>query len=281
MSSRVDRLADDLVVLRILRLGLAGRIERVAPLLVPVELDVEVAPADQLGIGRLLRRIALGVHDAVGDGERVGRQAELRRRHLDEDAARFGRGHAHLLAAELDTGGAGGAALVHAGGGVSHDHGDGLERHVEFLRHHLPDGDEQALAHVHLPEEGGDGAVGIDRDIGGELVGHQRRSCRALRERLSDVEHGVEPDRHADRYDQRAAGLEHCTAGELRGFFLSGHGRLPQPIIADARLTARRMLICVPQRHLRPVSASLIWASFGFLFWLSSDAAVMIQPLMQ
>jgi len=161
----VDRLADDLVVLRVLRLRLAGGIERVAPLLVPLELDVEVAPADQLGIGRLLRRIALGVHDAVGDGERIGRQGELRRGHLDEHAARFGRGHAHLLAAELDAGGAGGAALVHAGGGVAHDHGDGLERHVEFLRHHLPDGDEQALAHVHLAEEGGDGAIGIDRDI--------------------------------------------------------------------------------------------------------------------
>ena len=130
----------------------------------------------------------MALHDAVGDGERIGRQAELRRGHLDQDAARFGRGHAHLLAAELDAGGAGGAALVHAGGGVAHDHLDGLERHVEFFRHHLPDGDEQALAHVHLAEEGGDGAVGIDRDIGGELVGRQRRLGRALRERLADVE---------------------------------------------------------------------------------------------
>ena len=50
---------------------------------------------------------------------------------------------------------------------------------------------------------------------------------------------------------------------------------------AAARLTARRMPICVPQRHLRPVSAFLISASVGFLFRLSSAAAVMIQPLMQ
>ena len=225
------------------------------------------------------------MHDAVGDGELVGRQAELGRGHLDQHAARLGGGHAHLLAAELDAGGAGGTPLVHAGGGVAHEDGDGLERHVELFRHHLSDGDEQAVAHVHLAEEGGDGAVGVDRDEGGQLVGHQRRLGRdrggVLRERPPQAEDGVERDRHPDRNHQCAAGLEHGAAGELRGFFLSGHGRLPQPIIADARLTARRMLICVPQRHLRPVSASLISASLGFLFWLSSEAAVMIQPLMQ
>ena len=265
-----DRLADDLVVLRVLRLRLAGSIERIAHLLVPVELDVEVAPADQLGIGRLLRRIGLGVHDAVADGERLRRQAELGGRHLDEHAPRLGGGHAHLLAAVLDAGRARGAALVHAGGGVAHDHGHGLERHVELLRHDLADGDEQALAHVHLAEEGGDGAVGIDGDVGGELVGSERRlrplRQGTLREGLADAEYGVEPDRRADRDHQRAAGLEQRTAGELRGFFVSGHRRLPQPIISDARLTARMMPICVPQRHLRPVSASLISASVGFFF---------------
>src|SRR5262249_38745801 len=104
---------------------------------------------------------------------------------------------------------------------------------------------------------------------------------RALRKCLADAEHGLEPDRHADRDDQCAAGLEHRATGEVRDFFVSGHGRLPQPIISDARLTARRMLMWVPHRHLRPVSASLISASLGFLLRLSSAAAVMIQPLMQ
>src|SRR5262249_30122885 len=139
-----DRLADDLVTLGILRLCLARGVEGVAILLVPIELDVEIAPADQLGVGRFLARIVLGVHHAVGDGERVGREPELRRRHLDEHAARLGRGHAHLLAAHLDAGRARGTALVHAGGGIAHDYGDGLERHVELFRHHLADGDEQA-----------------------------------------------------------------------------------------------------------------------------------------
>ena len=45
--------------------------------------------------------------------------AELLRRHLDQHAARFGGGHAHLPAAQLDAGGAGGAALIDAGGGVA------------------------------------------------------------------------------------------------------------------------------------------------------------------
>src|SRR5262249_53342718 len=52
-------------------------------------------------------------------------------------------------------------------------------------------GDEQALAHVHLAEEGGDGAVGIDGDVGGELIGRERR-LGALREGFADAEHGIE-----------------------------------------------------------------------------------------
>src|SRR5262249_4720211 len=44
----LDALADDLVILEVFRLGLARCIERVAVLLVPVELDVEVLAADQL-----------------------------------------------------------------------------------------------------------------------------------------------------------------------------------------------------------------------------------------
>ena len=212
----LDRLADDLVVLRVLRLGLAGRIEVVADLLVPVELDVEVAPADQFGVGRLLRRIGLGMHDAVGDDERIGGKAELLRRHLDQHAARLRRRGAHLHAAALDAGRARGTALVHAGAGVGHEHGDGLERHVELFRHHLGDGDIEALAHVHLAEEGGHRAVGIDRDVGGELIGHERR-LGALRKGRSHAEHRIERDRRADRDHERATRLEHRAAGEVGG----------------------------------------------------------------
>src|SRR3954469_13551668 len=55
----------------------------------------------------------------------------------------------------------------------------------------------------------------------------------------------------------------------------------PQPIIVAARLTALRMLTCVPHRHLRPSSACLISASDGLFFSARKIAAVMIQPLIQ
>ena len=150
----LDRLADDLVLGVLLGLRLAGGIERVAHLLVPVELDVEVFAADQFGIAGLLVAVEGRAHRAVDDDELVSRRAELLGRHVQQHAARLGRGHAHLLAAELDAGRARCAALVHAGRGVAHVDLHGLERHVELFRHHLADGDEQAVAHVHLAEEG-------------------------------------------------------------------------------------------------------------------------------
>ncbi len=134
-----DRLADDLVLLVVLRLRLAGRVERIADLLVPFELRVEVLPADQLGIGDLLVRVALGVDDAVGDGELIRRDVQLRRRHVDQHAARLGRCVAHLLAAELDAGRARRATLVHAVAGLAHDHFDGLVGHVELFGDDLAD----------------------------------------------------------------------------------------------------------------------------------------------
>jgi hypothetical protein len=50
----LDRLADDLVLAGFLGLRLAGRVQRVAVLPVPVELDIEILPADQLRIGDTL-----------------------------------------------------------------------------------------------------------------------------------------------------------------------------------------------------------------------------------
>ena len=203
-------------------------------------------------------------------------------RHLDQYAARFGGGDAHLLAAVLDAGGAGGAALVHAGGGVAHEYLDGLERHIELFGNHLADGDEDALAHVHLAEIGIDGAVGVDRNEGRELIRRERRlRSHALRVGGLHLQHSIERRpacRPTRRTCRRPAG---SSGGRTWSFFHFGHDRLPQPIISAARLTARMMPICVPQRHLRPVSASLIWASVGFFFSLSSAAADMIQPLMQ
>ena len=163
----LDRLADDLVILRVLRLGLARRVQRIAVFAVPVELHIEIAAADQFGVAYLLCCVAYGVDDAVGHRQLIRRQAEFFCRQLDQHAPRFGCGHAHLLAAVLDAGRAGGAALVHARFGVAHEHADALERHVELFRHDLADRGIETLRHVGLAEEGGDRAVGIHRDVGG------------------------------------------------------------------------------------------------------------------
>ena len=106
------------------------------------------------------------------------------------------------------------------------------ERHVEFLGHHLPDGDMQPVAHIHLAEKGGDRSVGIDRDVGGQLVGRQRRlhgggAAGGLRIGLAHRQYGVKAHRHADGNDQRAAGLQQGAAGEGGGVFELGHDALP------------------------------------------------------
>src|SRR5262249_33547301 len=178
-------------------------------------------------------------------------------RHLDQHAPRFGGGGAHLLAAPLHPGRAGGAALVHAGGGVPHHHRDAAARHVELFRHALADGGEQPLPPVHRAEEGRYGAVGLDRDVGVELARDERRLA-ALRGGRIDRQHGVESDRHADRDHQRARAFEQRAAGEVRHFFHSGHGGLPQPIISAARFTARRIAPWGPPRQFRPHPPPLI-----------------------
>src|SRR5262249_40525423 len=116
----LNRLADDLVVLRIFRLGLARRVERIAELAVPGKRYIKITAADQFGIAAALRHLGAGMTAAVVDREPLGRHAEPLRRELDENAVRFGGGRAQLLAAFLDAGGARGAALIHTGAGIAH-----------------------------------------------------------------------------------------------------------------------------------------------------------------
>ena len=276
----LDRLTDDLVIFRVLRLGFAGRVKRIADLLVPVELDVEVATADQIGIADLLRGVARGVDDAVRHCQLIGGKSQLVCRHVDQYASRFRGGDTHLPAALLDAGRAGGAALVYGDRRVAHEHLDRLERHVELFGDHLADGNEHALAHVHLAEVGRHGAIGVDRDVGRQLIRRQRRLGRDRHSVVGRAD-GLERDRGADRDHECAAGSQQSAARKGCGFFVSGHDGLPQPIAAAARLTARRMAMCVPQRHFSPVSASRISASVGFFLSRRNAAAVMIQPLMQ
>src|SRR5260370_14354576 len=122
-----------------------------------------------------------------------------------------------------------------------------------------------ALAHIHLAEEGEDAAVGTDGDPGIELVGGK---CR-----LAGIAGGSGNGGQVDRADERAGAPQEITPGKRK----FAHCSLPQPVAA-ARLTARRMARWVPQRHLRPESPSRISRSLGCGLSLSSAAAVIIQP---
>ena len=264
------RLADDLVGGGRLWLRLPLGDEVVAELAVPLHRQVEIAPADQLAIADLARRIARHGDDTVGYLEPVGRDPEPCRCHLDQHAARLGRGVAQRDAALLHPGAAAGAALVDGQGGVAHHDTDPCQRHVELLGDDLGDRDIDPLAHIHLAEIGDDTAVGLDREPAVELVGGERRldRCAGLR--------GGEPAGKGEGDDERAGALEEAAAVD-REF---GHRPLPYAACA-ARRTARRIAICVPQRHLRPESPSRICCSEGCGVSRSNAAAVMIQPLRQ
>src|ERR1700722_14034351 len=99
-----DWLAYDFVLARLLGLRLAGRVQRVANLLVPGELNVEILSADQLRIGNALRWIVGNADDAVVDNEAFDRCRERGSGHLDQHAPCFRRRHTHLFAAELNAG---------------------------------------------------------------------------------------------------------------------------------------------------------------------------------
>src|SRR5581483_6463710 len=78
---------------------------------------------------------------------------------------------------------------------------------------------------------------------------------------------GVEGDR--ERHDERAGAPQELAAVHL-------HAASPA-----ARLTARRMRMCVPQRQRLPSMALRMSVSLGFGFLASKAAAVMTIPLMQ
>ena len=74
----------------------------------------------------------------------------------------------------------GGARPAHVEGAaaVAHDHAYFFERNVDLLGHHLGDGGAEPLPAVDLAVIGDDRAVGLDGDVGGELVAGERRPRR-------------------------------------------------------------------------------------------------------
>ncbi len=180
---------DDAVFGRRLNLRLDLDVHGVAGLLVPLDLAVEIAAADQLGVADFFRRVGDRAHHAVVDAQLLDRKPELLRGGFHEQLARFGRRAAQGPRARLDAGAAGGSALVAGERRVAHHDVDLVDVHIELVGHDLRDRDIERLAHVHLAEEGGDAAVGQNRDPGIELGGNKRRldaGCGSLRKSFAD-----------------------------------------------------------------------------------------------
>src|SRR5258708_4899851 len=183
--------------------------------------------------------------------------------------------------AGLDPGAAAGPALVAGEAAVAGDHRDAAVRNVELVGDDLADRDIDALAHVHLAEERRDMALAVDGDPRIELARMQWRPALWHWPALADLgQRSAGRGRHGDGDDERAGGLQQRATGNRPGPDHC-HGGLPHAIALAARFTARRIAICVPQRHLMPLSASPICSSLGFFVRLRNDAAVMIQPLTQ
>ena len=201
-----------------------------------LQADLDLAPADELGVRRLFGRVLRVVDGAVLGEEGVLGDAEARGGQLEEDAAGFGRrlpqGRPEVLGAAR----AEGARVVGAEVRVAHDHVHRVERDVELLgQHHGQRGDD-ALAHLDLAGEAGDAAVGTDLEIGVGVVGVAAVGAA----RSADLGVGAVAGREED--DEAAAGeLEELAAlegrpgiGAHRVFVVAGfeglialHGRPP------------------------------------------------------
>ena len=169
---------------------------------------------------------------------------------------------------------------------VAHHHADAIDGHIQLIGDDLRDGGVDALPHVHLAEEGGDPPCRVDGDPGVELF---RR----------DVAHGG-----SDRAGLLRLGFgktqQRCTAGghqqqtralqELAPIQRVRRGAHACPVVAApavlricaaARSTARRMAMCMPQRHFRPASSWRIWSFVGAELRSSSATTFITQALVQ
>ncbi len=145
----------------------------------------------------------------------------------------------------LDSGAAAGAALVHRPGGVAHHNADPLERDVEFFGDDLGDRDIHTLAHVHLAEIGDDIAVRLDAEPAVQPIRAQRRLHRGTGLRAKPPGMPIEMTRAPVPLKRLQRSTENWA---IENWVI-----LASPYAAwAARLTARRMAICVPQRHLSP-----------------------------
>src|SRR4029078_5731254 len=113
--------------------------------------------------------------------------------------------------------------------------------------------------------------------------------CNGLRRRDGLSRSGrTESIADRERHDQRAAGFQEIATSCVEDRHVGGvldtgfaHGLLLYAMRSAARLTARTMRRCVPQRQRLPASAARVSSSLGFGRAFSNAAACMIMPLAQ
>jgi hypothetical protein len=201
--------------------------------------SVEQPVADQLAVGDAL---AAARHDALADGEGCRRDAELRRRELEERLLGGGSRCTRLLAAGLDALAADTRTLVRGDVRVMRDHLHLPEVEVELLRRDHQQRRRSALAHLDLPQLQAGGVVGMDDQPRVDLrlvVGAARREwVLAGRLRGLRADPGAD-DAEADEHG--AAALEEGLARELAFVGEAGHELPPLAIAAAACLIAVRI----------------------------------------
>ena len=110
-------------------------------------------------------------HHAVVDPELVCGHAQLQCGQFHQNATRFCRSTAQGLGTGLNTQGAGGTALVHRAGRVTHHHFDFVVSHIQFFGDDLANRHIQTLAQVHLAVISGHFAIGFNGHPRVELIG--------------------------------------------------------------------------------------------------------------
>ena len=285
-----QRLADD---------GVAGRGHERR---VGIDLEGETAAADERAdadASPAAERPDLAVHDREVRGRPVQpRGAEA------EQALTRGRGGApHPCSSAREPGAASGTALVRAQPRVAVHDRDSLCRHAELFRGHLRDRDPHPRSDIDLAGVDRDRAVGVNGEEAVDFGEIERLSAvagRGGRLGRAGQRHGAECEAH----HQRAAGLEQIAARDRRGGSQRrpwraeaiGNGARRRPWRAeaigngarrrlhsapDARITARRMRVCAPQRQRFRASASFAWSRVGLGVCASSALAAMIMPFVQ
>ena len=157
-----DRLANHLVLGNGLELGLHLDVEWVANALVPLDLAVEVFATDQIGIADRFARVCDMRHHAVVNPQLVCGHAQFCGGQFHQNTTGFCRCAAQGLGTRLNAQGAGGTALVHRTGRISHHDLDLVVSHIQLFGDDLANGHIQTLAQVHLAVISGHFAIGLN-----------------------------------------------------------------------------------------------------------------------